>query len=645
MCPSTVLLGAWFCAVLAILVVTGSSSNFSDVDNFTLTDNYTENGTTYEIVTRFDDNNATNVSRVDNETLTTTETVEISTTELPPLPDKKPPSCACDRTDICDDNCCCDSDCIVDNIHASKECRNGEGELVLDHRYCSISKPKYDLLCVAYDNLQQRHYYEKPVKIGKPNLKNVKANNPYSWTIEKSAAIAKEIVVGTHNRWKHGDILLIFDKDSEVGEPARWRFPVSLVNNLCDDEEPLHFMVDRDVSCSYSVEDVVCAEGGVFDIQSYVNFWVLTSLKEANATNDTNCVVGNRFNYSCVDVSVSLKYSYEDYRDGRVTLFKLNDTASLPRVVLDSRDNICRNAVVGVEYRIVHSGRKGIDNVTLVFELATVTLKKPVLQNFAVNFKYAKESTNRKQNPGYHQGQFLVAGGNATDNDTVGNRIISTSKFRMVHPNFAGICQPLNVSKSSLRFRTNVNVGCLLRIQLNPKDDEDTRCRKLQQNVWAHIFDFERTHMVAALAKSDMAKPEEWIKVETEGLTPSNKLLDQRFCEVVTSLQVDILYAMTGLVVNPQARIFGVLVKGLSEAISVACVSCQVLEINLKTTVSYKDLSTKPSFTFGHPPKIRASLPSDFFYPFLSNNQFSLKPPQIIIFFTFYMYQVIQVFP
>lgn len=107
------------------------------------------------------------------------------------------------------------------------------------------------------------------------------------------------------------------------------------------------------------------------------------------------------------------------------------------------------------------------------------------------------------------------------------------------------------------------------------------------------------------------------------------QLVDDDECAIVTTVAIIIEYARTGDISNYSYRLTSVnYVYG--EAISVE--HLRNSSIPIKFFVKFFEMATKPYHIYKPIPKIDFSLPSDFFYPFLSSKSIAIRIiPKIFI--------------
>ena len=101
---------------------------------------------------------------------------------------------------------------------------------------------------------------------------------------------------------------------------------------------------------------------------------------------------------------------------------------------------------------------------------------------------------------------------------------------------------------------------------------------------------------------------------------------------LVTSLHLEIAFSLQGSLANPQAKVVGINVRyGEPREVHPPCtrVNCHWgLEngneyLELKTSVSFVDVSRPAVPAYSQPPALDAKLPYDFFYPFLPSSSSS----------------------
>ncbi|XP_049501440.1 tectonic-3 isoform X2 [Panthera uncia] len=223
--------------------------------------------------------------------------------------------------------------------------------------------------------------------------------------------------------------------------------------------------------------------------------------------------------------------------------------------------NICQNVVSQVIYEIETNGTFGIQKVSVSFGQTNLTVEP---------------DTSLQQH-------FLI-------------------RFRMtlLQSQGDGIC---SVKKHEVQFGVNAISGCKLRLK---KVD----CSHLQQEIYQTLHGKTSPEHVAIFGNADPAQKREWTRILSRNCSVSDMHCTS-CCVIPVSLEIQVLWAYTGLQSNPQAHVSGA--RFLYQCQSIKD-SQQVTEVALTTVVTFVDITQKPEPPRGQP-RIDWKLPFDFFFP------------------------------
>ncbi|XP_042816719.1 tectonic-3 isoform X2 [Panthera tigris] len=223
--------------------------------------------------------------------------------------------------------------------------------------------------------------------------------------------------------------------------------------------------------------------------------------------------------------------------------------------------NICQNVVSQVIYEIETNGTFGIQKVSVSFGQTNLTVEP---------------DTSLQQH-------FLI-------------------RFRMtlLQSQGDGIC---SVKKHEVQFGVNAISGCKLR----PKKVD---CSHLQQEIYQTLHGKTSPEHVAIFGNADPAQKREWTRILSRNCSVSDMHCTS-CCVIPVSLEIQVLWAYTGLQSNPQAHVSGA--RFLYQCQSIKDFQ-QVREVALTTVVTFVDITQKPEPPRGQP-RIDWKLPFDFFFP------------------------------
>ncbi|XP_047682002.1 tectonic-3 isoform X1 [Prionailurus viverrinus] len=222
--------------------------------------------------------------------------------------------------------------------------------------------------------------------------------------------------------------------------------------------------------------------------------------------------------------------------------------------------NICQNVVSQVIYEIETNGTFGIQKVSVSFGQTNLTVEP---------------DTSLQQH-------FLI-------------------RFRMtlLQSQGDGIC---SVKKHEVQFGVNAISGCKLRLK---KVD----CSHLQQEIYQTLHGKTSPEHVAIFGNADPAQKREWTRILSRNCSVS-AMHCTSCCVIPVSLEIQVLWAYTGLQSNPQAHVSGA--RFLYQCQSIK--GSQVTEVPLTTVVTFVDITQKPEPPRGQP-RIDWKLPFNFFFP------------------------------
>ncbi|XP_058553281.1 tectonic-3 isoform X4 [Neofelis nebulosa] len=223
--------------------------------------------------------------------------------------------------------------------------------------------------------------------------------------------------------------------------------------------------------------------------------------------------------------------------------------------------NICQNVVSQVIYEIETNGTFGIQKVSVSFGQTNLTVEP---------------DTSLQQH-------FLI-------------------RFRMtlLQSQGDGIC---SVKKHEVQFGVNAISGCKLR-------QKKVDCSHLQQEIYQTLHGKTSPEHVAIFGNADPAQKREWTRILSRNCSVS-AMHCTSCCVIPVSLEIQVLWAYTGLQSNPQAHVSGA--RFLYQCQSIKD-SQQVTEVALTTVVTFVDITQKPEPPRGQP-RIDWKLPFDFFFP------------------------------
>lgn len=134
----------------------------------------------------------------------------------------------------------------------------------------------------------------------------------------------------------------------------------------------------------------------------------------------------------------------------------------------------------------------------------------------------------------------------------------------------------------------------------------------------AALGDYEGA-LVSSLGDPDVTR---WIPFVVAKPPAQQSPLSEDFCPAVTNgVHIRVMYSHVGPFEGPQATVLGVLTNYTASAVTVSGGDRSVaVEVPVRVTVVYVDLTRPPVRTFAEPPTYEFRLPEDFYYPFWSSS-------------------------
>ncbi|XP_076058780.1 tectonic-1-like [Oratosquilla oratoria] len=301
----------------------------------------------------------------------------------------------------------------------------------------------------------------------------------------------------------------------------------------------------------------------------------------------------------------------------------------------------CQNVVSSVEYKIFHNGTKGIKHIQALVYLRNVSQETEmpfvaVKQKFKVHYIWASETLEdifyRSGRPGYVVGKPLLMGKrvvNVTDVDEDGKEAILLSRnpqdwLTILSAGTGSTCQ----RRTNVLFRQDMRSGCI--IHASPKELRNN-CEELQKKILLLLHgnlneNFSELR-VAMYGDASVENTGDWIPIlrpEEPRAKASSPGTTGECLGLILSLHMEIAYAMSGALSNPQAKVVSVVFHyGQPKDVESLCtgITCQSsdskLALEIISSVSFIDTSKPPLAHYASPPTVDIKLPYDFFYPFL----------------------------
>ncbi|XP_006814551.1 tectonic-1 [Saccoglossus kowalevskii] len=649
---------------------------------------FSQTGTVGPVTTATVDLNATDATTATVIVTEQPQTTEAATqlpesTELPANTDLGP--CTCDLTvPSCDVNCCCDPDCSAEDRHTFSECVENtyyhddkvclqSYQLILANTPYTVNKTESGLFCIEFDNYEDRNYYLIPDTVYTIERFNELVDEYGDYTYERVSDTEDEYGVF----YKSGDpIYTIYESLAQgvLGLPNR------LTSSLCGNNNPAAYLFDESFQCTRQIFDLEaqCETMPALSAQVYYEgFKVVstpyflneiepdpvlvnsttespTSFTTPNATNDTTAVPTTPlYNDSTIydhpallPITVQNLYCIELLGVRRECNFTSEE---IPRPEYDANTMTCQNAIFEVNYMFTTNGTSGISSVQVDLVFGNITSSElPFYQTY--NSAYAKledtEIFEKSGNPGYVVGEPLMAGTMTSEVDPLGETrysiILDSNRdnwLTMVSPTADGNCITDADSRTSVTFGLDMRTGCNLVVAYENLTDI---CVLIQEAVNNTLFGSSPPTHVAMFGNSRVEMAGDWVPILYDNVpasNPSPSTGPEGVCHnMVLGVHLEILYADTGSLANPQPKIIGVTYRYAQPVeLKYQCIGayCQPgtedIQQNFEvvSSVGYIDTSSYPEGVQAAPPTFTAKLPYDFFYPFGVNAASPLRESTI----------------
>ncbi|XP_060497883.1 tectonic-3 isoform X4 [Panthera onca] len=432
------------------------------------------------------------------------------------------PVCVCDLTPgTCDINCCCDRDCYL--LHPRTVfsfCLPGsvrssswmcvDNSLIFRSNSPFPSRVFMDSggvrqFCVLVNN-SRLNYFQKLQKVNATNFQALATEfggESFTSTFQTQSPPPF---------YRAGDpILTYFPKWSVI---SLLRQPAGVgAGGLCAESNPAGFLESKSTTCARFFKNLAnsCTLDPALNAASYYNFTVLKVPRGMTDLQNTKFQVP-------------------------VTLVSQAGSPLLS-------GNICQNVVSQVIYEIETNGTFGIQKVSVSFGQTNLTVEPDtsLQQHFLIRFRAFQQSTAasltgpRSGNPGYIVGKPLLA--------LTGDK---SHSMTLLQSQGDGIC---SVKKHEVQFGVNAISGCKLR----PKKVD---CSHLQQEIYQTLHGKTSPEHVAIFGNADPAQKREWTRILSRNCSVS-AMHCTPCCVIPVSLEIQVLWAYTGLQSNPQAHVSG----------------------------------------------------------------------------------------
>ncbi|XP_036593182.1 LOW QUALITY PROTEIN: tectonic-3 [Trichosurus vulpecula] len=478
--------------------------------------------------------------------------------------------CTCDLTpNSCDLNCCCDKECYLRDPRAlftfclpgsyrAIEWRCVESSIIFrsnaPFRVRTLELEDGLKFCVQVNN-PMLNYFQHLQKVDGTNMQSLvtEYGGTSFFSVPQSMPTFSSFYVA-------GDPILIYSPKWSL--LSYFKQPIGIgPREVCTENNAARFLESGSTTCTRFFSNLTssCTTDPLLRVTSYHNFMVLKVPKGVT-----------------------------DLENMQVPITLTSEPIS-PQ--LDG--NTCLNVVSQVIYEIETNGTFGIQKVSLSFILMNLSGDPgaSIQQHFTIHFhpfqhRRALLPLARSGNPGYIFGMpLLVLKGD------------SSVPMTISQSHSDGSC---SVNRRKVEFGVNMMTGCKFR-------EENRNCDHLQDEIYKTLSGTSSPVYLGIAGNSEPSHIGHWVKVFTKNCSALAKNCTS-CCGIPFSLEIQILWAYVGLQSNPQAHVLGG--RYLYECNFITLPS-SVVEVSLRTFVSFTDITKKTEFT-------ESLLKKDWIFPFSS---------------------------
>ena len=298
--------------------------------------------------------------------------------------------------------------------------------------------------------------------------------------------------------------------------------------------------------------------------------------------------------------------------------------------------SICHGVISQVSYNIAYNGTDGIASATVTFTFRDITANDlPFTQTFTTNYYQKGTSSNVTQfsgNPGYLVRQPVRAGHLITNSAGVSAVDMNSDRsdwLTMLSGSSDGLCINSVNSRVPVLFGINMRSGCFVGFTYN---NMSSLCNQSQHHAVTALLGNSPPSHIASFGNTPVENVAGWIPIY-QNLTSSSCSLKSGptssapgMCNnIITGMNINIVYANVGAISNPQAQIIGAEYQFVCQSeLHFQCIGryCHPSTLNTTTqlievvsSVTFVDASSPPSPGYGQVPTSSSALPPNFFYP------------------------------
>uniref|UniRef100_A0A8C4NC20 Tectonic-1-3 domain-containing protein n=1 Tax=Eptatretus burgeri TaxID=7764 RepID=A0A8C4NC20_EPTBU len=154
-------------------------------------------------------------------------------------------------------------------------------------------------------------------------------------------------------------------------------------------------------------------------------------------------------------------------------------------------------------------------------------------------------------------------------------------------------------------FGEDLITGCTLRVH-------EKTCSEAQRVITSQLLGHEIPSLLGKFGNSHPTDPDQWLTIFGADSLPNATGTCEDACSLALGVQVQVFWAYTGTVYNPQAHLVTAH-YAFSPPVNISC--HPFLSLSLTTAISFTDTSQPPPLARSIP-AIEDKAPLDFFLPF-----------------------------
>ncbi|XP_067329192.1 tectonic-1 isoform X1 [Anolis sagrei] len=360
------------------------------------------------------------------------------------------------------------------------------------------------------------------------------------------------------------------------------RLPAPLFFSWCTHDNPAGFLVNQAIKCNTAIQGRECTTLPALSMAFYANLSVLAVPNSSKMVN------------------VTIQSITVQMLGGLRTRLNKTDVLMLPTLHPQS----CSNVVLEANYLTTFTEAGEITGVTVSLVLGTINATALFVQQiFGIHFtQQDTQPIPLSGSPGYLVGQPVRAGFRSTSSGVI-QSLNEKGQLTILKSTPAQDCLAVEGVRTPVLFGYNMMSGCQLRIT------KDSNCELLAPAVLTMLKGPNFPDSVASFGDSLPQNGPDWIEIINNFTKPST-------CEIPISFEFQVQWTKYGSLVNPQVKIVCLTATVLTSALPQVGPGNEST-IQIHTIATFVDVSAPAKPGYKALPSIEASLPFDFFFPFV----------------------------